>query len=348
MIVRLTAPPTDDRRRFTSLEIAPGRAMMLLQACAELPGLGETPLIWTPPRDEVAKRLSPRVDRWGNAAFAFGGAILAPYANRITGRHDAASAAIVAAVDGRGVRLPANGGGKREGAARYAIHGLILDRAVDEFATGEDGGLAYAEGLIRAGDFKGRWPGEFDLSIRWSLSVRTIALTVTATNVGAKTAPIGLGWHPYFALPSGRRETARLYIPARSRVEVNDYDEVLPTGRLLPTSGSPYDVAAAEGLELGDLYLDDCFTDLEVGEDARAVITLTDPAAGHGLRITASPPAGAVQTYAPPDQAFVVIEPQFNLADPYARLWAGRDTGMVQVEPGGTTQYAVELSLFEP
>jgi len=130
-------------------------------------------------------------------------------------------------------------------------------------------------------------------------------------------------------------------------VEVNDYDEVLPTGRLVPTGGSAYDVAASDGLELGELFLDDCFTDLALGDDKRAVITLTDPGAGHGLRITASPPAGAVQTYAPLDQPFVVIEPQFNLADPYARLWAGRDTGMVRVAPGETTEYAVELSLFE-
>jgi len=52
-----------------------------------------------------------------------------------------------------------------------------------------------------------------------------------------------------------------------------------------------------------------------------------------------------VQTYAPLDQAFVVVEPQFNLANPYGAEWQGRDTGMVVLRPGETTTYDARIEL---
>ena len=52
----------------------------------------------------------------------------------------------------------------------------------------------------------------------------------------------------------------------------------------------------------------------------------------------------AVQVYAPPDQPFVVIEPQFNLPDPFGQPWpAGVDTGMARLAPAATVSYAVRL-----
>ncbi len=54
----------------------------------------------------------------------------------------------------------------------------------------------------------------------------------------------------------------------------------------------------------------------------------------------------AVHCYAPPDQAFVAIEPQGNLADPFDRgIWRERDTGMEWLAPGHETERAVSLRL---
>ena len=171
---------------------------------------------------------------------------------------------------------------------------------------------------------------------------------MTAQNVGHEPIPMGFGWHPYFALPSGDRRQATLRLPAAARALVNNYDEVLPTGALEPVVGSSYDFSAPGGRALGEAYLDDCFIDLR-REDGLAVAEIRDPAANLGLRIaSASPQVRAIQVYAPPDKGFIAVEPQFNLADPYGAAWAGRDTGMATVPPGGSTSYDVRVTAFDP
>ena len=128
---------------------------------------------------------------------------------------------------------------------------------------------------------------------------------------------------------------------------MDDYDQVLPTGRLSPTAGTPYDFSAAGGRALCDLYLDDCFTAL-AREDGRVVVELTDPAAGLGLRIASpSPAVKAIQVYAPLDRAVVAIEPQFNLADPFGEVWRDAvDTGMARLAPGEGLTYEVSVEPY--
>jgi galactose mutarotase-like enzyme len=221
------------------------------------------------------------------------------------------------------------------------MHGLILDAHAPYEVPSPD----RITGRLAAGDFGGRWPGKLALDLAWRLEAGALVLAVTARNVGGEVAPLGLGVHPYLALPSGDRRQARLRLPARVRTEVDNYDEVLPTGRLLPVAGTAYDFNAAA--PLGDLYLDDCFTEL-VREDGQAVCEVADPAAGVGLRIASpSPQVKAFQVYAPPGEAFVVVEPQYNLADPYSPAWPKDvDTGMAQLGPGASLTYEVRLTAF--
>jgi galactose mutarotase-like enzyme len=335
--------PTD-RPAFVAAEVLPGRGMMLLQARLRLPSGDELDMIHAPPAAEAARELDGGPDDFaGDKSFSFGGAILAPYANRITGRDVAGAREIEAQIDGRTVPLPRNWGGKAPGARQYAMHGLILATPVPFDQPSPE----LARGRFAAGDFDGRWPSRTELDFEWRLAAGGLELSVTVRNTGAEPLPVGLGWHPYFALPSGRRDQARLRLAAGLRVEVNDYDEVLPTGRLAPTAGSPYDFAAPEGRALADLYLDDCFADLR-REDGRVVVEVLDPAAGLGLRIaSAAPQVKAVQVYAPLDKPFVVVEPQFNLADPYSPVWpAALDTGMARLAPGASLTYDVRAEPF--
>jgi aldose 1-epimerase len=338
--VTLTADPPAGRPGIVEATVLPGRGFMLLQAVAAWPDGRRTEILHAPPLAEAALALagSPE-DFAGNRTFAFGGALLAPYANRIRGRSLAETREIETAVDGRRVRLPRNWGGRGPGAEAYAMHGLILAAHVEPELQGPG---AVRGRLDRLDD---RWPGQIELAFEWRLADGALRLSLEARNRGAETAPFGAGWHPYFRLPSGDRRQARLTVPARRRTEVNDYDEVLPTGRLLEVAGTPYDFR--KGQALGDLYLDDCFTGLAAGP---ATVEVVDPAAGLGVRITAaSPPVKAVQVYAPPDQAFVVVEPQFNLADPFGAAWpADVDTGMVRLAPGDSVAYDVALAVFAP
>lgn len=343
-VVRLTAqdaPATGPA--FLEATVLPGRGMMLLQARLRLPSGEVRDAIVAPSPQAAAAQLDGGPDDFaGNRSFSFGGAILAPYANRVRGRPVAGAREIETEVEGQTVRLPRNWGGQAAGAEQFAMHGLILRTPVPWRQHAPD----RVVGWLEAGDFAGRWPGEAVLSFAWRLQAGDLCLTVSVENVGAVPLPIGLGWHPYFAVPSGDRAQARLWLPAASRVLVNNYDEVLPTGALEAVAGGAYDFSAPGGRALGELYLDDCFTDLR-RQDGLALAELRDPASNLGLRIaSASPQVSAFQAYGPPDKAFVAIEPQFNLADPYGAEWNGRATGMAVIPPGGAATYDVLVSAF--
>ena len=342
-VVTLTAQDLPaDGPAFVEAQVLPGRGMMLLQARLRLPSGQVVDAIYAPTPQAAAQALDGGPDDFaGSKSFSFGGAILAPYANRIRGHPLGGVREIETSIAGETVRLPRNWGGKAPGGEQYAMHGLILDRAVPFETPSRD----RVVGVLDAADFGGHWPGLTKLTFEWRLQAGGLLLSVEARNAGEAAWPYGIGWHPYFALPSGDRAQARLRLPAAARVEVGNYDEVLPTGALLPVAGTPYDFNAATAL--GDLYLDDCFTCL-AREDGLAVVEIADPAAGVSLRI-ASPSASvkAVQVYAPLDRAFVVAEPQFNLADPFGAEWpTGSDTGMVTLQPGAAVSYEVTVNAF--
>lgn len=340
-------PAGPDRPAFLSAQVLPGRGMTTLQITAHLPGRGETALLFAPALEEAPAFFDrPGEPFPGNASYLAGGAILLPFANRIRGALSADRRTIEAGLPGGRVRLPANAGGRRPGAEQYAMHGLLLDARPDEISQEGDRVVA----VYRSGDFNHRWPSRTEVVIENILLDDSFTLNVTARNTGAEPLPMGIGWHPYFALPSGRRQQARLRLPARRRTLVNDYDEVLPTGEVVPLAGTPYDFSAPGGKPLGDLYLDDCFVDLERTAAGDVVAEVIDPEASYGLRVIgASPHIRAIQVYGPPDKDFIVLEPQFNWADPFGAQW-GRDadTGMVTVPPGGSVAYSARMELFTP
>jgi len=203
---------------------------------------------------------------------------------------------------------------------------LILKRRMDRFDP--QGHRLTAE--LLAGDFGGHWPSQTVLRFEAELEARKFRIRVLATNVGNDRLPMGIGWHPYFLIPSRQRDQARLHLPANDRAIVNNYDDVFPTGRLEAVRSTPYDFNAPEGVPLQNLFLDDCFLSLPMPPIAE----LRDPASGYGMRIVAASSAiRAFQVYAP-------------LGDPFGREWGGRDTGMVWLNPGQSSAYAVDLELF--
>jgi aldose 1-epimerase len=335
---------------FTAAEILPGRGMMTLQVRARLPGLGEVDLLTAPSLEKAGEFFGADQGGFpGNASYLIGGAILLPYANRIRGRLSADGRTVTTRILGREVTLPANAGGRRPGAERYSMHGLILDSEVGATERETTAEADILRGTLQAGDFGFGWPSKTEITFENVLRGGSFTLRVTAKNVGDEVLPMGIGWHPYFNLPSGRREAARLHLPARSRTPVNDYDEVLPTGEVVPVAGTSYDFSMSGGRTAGDLYLDDCFVDLETA-GGEVVAEVIDPAASYGLRVTAaSPPVRAIQVYAPPEKAFIVVEPQLNRADPFGAEWgAGVETGMAMLEPGESVVYSARLELFTP
>ena len=352
-VVTLERPKPSDSTQpaFLSAQVLPYRGMMVLQITAHIPGRGETTLLYAPSFDLAREILNNGEDDYmGNKSFAFGAAILLPYANRIRGKLSSDGKSIETKLLGKTLRLPANGGGKETGAEQFAIHGLILNSHVSRVQKTSTAQQDRVTSYLDAGDFGGHWLSDTDVWFDVILRNEAFILSATAKNVGKETLPIGIGWHPYFAVPSKNREQARLRIPARKRVVVNNYDEVLPTGELASVAGTKYDFSLPGGSLLGDLFLDDCFVELEKTAEGHTLAEIIDEEALYGLRIVAtSPEISAIQVYSLPSEPYIVVEPQFNWADPFGAQWShASDTGMAILEPGEEVVYSTRLELFTP
>jgi galactose mutarotase-like enzyme len=308
--------------RFVSMTWRPEQGMRMLQAVADLPGIGETELL----TDET-----------------FGGALLIPFANRIRGCLQP-DGTIATRVLGRDIRLPANWRGKRPGAERCAMHGLVLDSTFTLLEQSTYRVIA----ALDAGGFGGHWLSRASIRVEAVMWATSIGIVVDVRNCGDDVLPVGIGWHPYFRIPSGRRDQVRVHLPARQRALVNNYDDVFPTGTLAPVRGTPYDFSAPDGAPLGSQYFDDCFVGLVKTPAGETRIDVRDDASGYHMRLTAlSPEVHAVQMYAPSDKPFVVLEPQFNLADPFGGVWASNvDTGMKTLQPGDEARWAVRWEIL--
>jgi aldose 1-epimerase len=181
------------------------------------------------------------------------------------------------------------------------------------------------------------------------LSGKMIMLRVVARNTGNTAEPIGIGWHPRFAILNGHRGQMVLRIPEGMRLEVKDRRTGQLSGRLLPVEKTEYDFTGRNGTQIGALNLDDTFVHLKTGlmEDG-PVAELRDPENDYGLRITAmTSTIKAIRVYAPLDGSFISIDPQFNYDDPFGKEWANNeDTGMVVLQPGQSTQWKIQLEIF--
>ena len=337
---------------FLSATVIPGRGMDLLQITANLPGKGTTNVFFAPPLSEVQTKLSGSdpADKNGNGSFAYGGAFLVPYPNRIRGKLSDDKQSIITSWHGKTLTLPANFSGKKPGAELHSIHGLILTSKTDDIKVADSADGQTVTGTIHAGDFGGHWLSKTDLDFTIELAGKDVTATITAKNVGDQDEPMSIGWHPYFAIPSGDRTQARLQIPAAMMALVNNYDDVFPTGKLVPVKGTKYDFNAPEGKPLDNMFLDDNFSKL-TRTDGAVNVQLTDPAASYGMHVLdESPEIKTVQVYAPtdPGKNFVAIEEQFNFGDPFGKQWHGTDTGMVTLKPGASVTWKVKLELFTP
>jgi len=333
---------------FTSITVAPGRGMEILQITANFPGKGNVDVLASPDLAGAKKMLDVDDDDNGDLAYRLGSAFLVPYPNRIRGKLSVDGKTLTTEWQGRSLTLPANNIGHLAGAERHAMHGLILKSKTSDIRVKKEPGGAQVSGVIHAGNFGGHWFSKTDLVITITLSAEAVDASIAAYNVGSDAEPMAIGWHPYFNLPSGNREQARVRIPASSLAEVDGYDNVFPTGKILPVAGTRFDLRAAGGKQLGTEFYDDNWSLLD-RKGGSVTVQVIDPAAHYGVNIEGlSPEIKTIQMYAPPSKSFVAIEHQYNFADPFGKEWGGMDTGMVTLKPGESTNWHVRLRLFVP
>ncbi len=354
-VVKLTRPATGNGQQmeFLSVTVLPGRGMNVFQITANVPGKGEIPILASPTLEEAASKLNGGPDdQYGNQSFLIGGgAFLVPYPNRIVGPLSPDGKTITTKWHGKTIVLPANWHNSADPTRdKHAMHGLIMASQTQDVQTQSIPDGQTLTGVIHAGDFGGHWLSQTDLSFTIALTGPAVDATIVAKNVGKEDEPMAIGWHPYFAVPSGDRKQALLHVPATQVAAINNYQDVFPSGDLMPVKGTKYDFTAPGGKPLDDIYLDDNWSKLQ-RTDGTVDVTFADPASNYGVHILGlSPEIRTIQVYAPtdPTKQYAAIEEQFNFADPFGKEWGTMNTGMVTLKPGASVTWHVRLALFQP
>jgi aldose 1-epimerase len=194
----------------------------------------------------------PLLDGFAEDEMPFGGRgqQLVPWPNRLEdGRYS---------FDGRDLQLPLS-----EPARHNASHGLlrwvpwrVVDRQVDRVSL--ETRLVAQTG----------YPWVLDCGVHYALDAGGLTVTQRATNRSAAPAPYACGRHPYLVAGAAPVDGWEVTLPAATRV-LADPDRKLPTGTEA-VAGTAYDFRA--GRQLGDLALDDAFTDLDRDPDGRVVV----------------------------------------------------------------------------
>lgn len=191
------------------------------------------------------------------------GQILAPWPNRVgDGRFD---------WHGRSWQLALN-----EPERSNAIHGLVrwLPWVVEERSESR---LGIGCRLIP----QPGWPWPLRLRVSYSLAASGLEVTTSATNEGgAGACPFGLGWHPYVAAFGGVVDGVELRLPAGSVYKSDDRGLPLSVG---PVMGTAMDFRG--GRAIGEVQLDDAFTDLIRAEGDRAVVEVRSASGEQSIQL---------------------------------------------------------------
>jgi aldose 1-epimerase len=187
------------------------------------------------------------------AMFAFRGSLLAPWPNRVAGGRWS--------WQGRDLDLTVN-----DDAAGAALHGLVYDVewSVEQV---DSASILLGYDLPETGGY----PFPLRLTVAYELGVDGLACALTATNVGSDPAPVGLGVHPYLAVP-GLLDDLVLTIAGDTVLETDE------SGRLMeprPAANSELDFRTPR--QLGESNLDVAYTDLTFGADGRTEVDVQLP-----------------------------------------------------------------------
>jgi len=325
-----------------SATFLPGRGMNVFQLTAMIPGHGEVPLIVSPGLPSAAGLLNGLdEDANGSASTSMGGAILMPWAQRLSGTPDGTTGEMQTEWNGERLTFP-------EGSAQshMSVEGLLLSRGADKVKTDvlPDGQSVMA--VFHAGDFGGHWPSTIEVTVQAQLTSHNLDLTVTATNTGQKPAPFGIGWHPYFAIPSGDRSDALLKIPSRTIMAV-DRKTGKPTGKMDEVGETSNDFSRMGGSKLGPNGLSETYTNLLPDVAGGPVADIRDPAYNYMLSvIPLTPNITNMRVISPGDKPWVSIGPNTNLDDPFGSEWGKpENAGIVTLAPGETIRWKVRVEI---
>ncbi|WP_076488351.1 aldose 1-epimerase [Alkalispirochaeta americana] len=206
---------------------------------------------------------------------------------------------------GRLFQLPLN---DPEGAD--AIHGFLCRTVLKELKIQECSreSVLLLEGTL--GPCEG-YPFPLFLEVTYTLRDDALLVDLLVQNTGDETAPVALGWHPYFSLPEADRvDRLRLEIPADRYYQVDS--RLIPTGELPLVEGSSRDFRTAR--PIGAAAIDLAWPLKRDGQGGSPVVL---QGRDHRLEVWCGDAFGAVQVFIPPHRRSIALEPVTGPADAF-------------------------------
>ena len=246
--------------------------------------------------------------------------------------------------EGKDYRLPLN-----ETSGQHAIHGFTPKTAWRVIGSVAGADAAEITGQFQISvdrpDVAACWPGDLVLTVTYRLTASALDVRCRVQNPGPGNVPFGLGYHPYFCLPSLPGEAVDgmvLQAPARSLWVA---ENSLATGEKVST---PAGFDFSRPRPVGAAVLDHLYGDLPMepadGPTERAA--LSHPSAAEAVTVTADPAFRELLLFTPPHRRAVAVEPYTCTSDALNLSARGIDAGLRVLAPGeefaAAVRYAVE------
>ncbi|APW41291.1 aldose 1-epimerase [Rhodoferax saidenbachensis] len=201
----------------------------------------------------------------------------------------------------------------------HAIHGIGWERPWEVLESSAQFAMLSFEHKADTA-----WPFDFDSSQVFKISDNALEMTLSITNQSQVSAPVGLGWHPYFAKHPG----SRVAFAATGRWEMGT--DKLPTHH-----------AAHTGLDndCATLTVDHCF------DGWNGTLRLEDSV----LRTEVTSALSRIVVFTTPERDNIAIEPVShinNALNLMAQTSASAESlGVVILQPGDTYSCAMRIQV---
>ncbi len=232
------------------------------------------------------------------------GDVLIPFPGRIAnGRYS---------FDGQPFQLECN---DKEGP--NAIHGFVrsLPWQVREALTNK----VTCEVRLDADTYRTRgYPFSLDIALTYELNTQGLSCAFIVKNVGTRTAPVGVGFHPYFTVGSSLIDEAEARIPCAGYLEFNE--RLAPTGSITNVTGTPWDYRQFRAVDRQ--RFNHCYVHLERDAQEMATASLRHVASGRVIDVVMDAAFSALVVYtgeaiADTPRAALAIEPMTCATDAF-------------------------------
>ncbi len=146
---------------------------------------------------------------------------------------------------------------------------------------------------VKEQDFSEKgFPFSLEFNIIYEILDDGLSIKTDVKNIGDKTVPFGIGYHPYFKVAT-KVDDMIWQVPAKSVVEFDD--SLKPTGKLIPVEESNLDFRTPA--RIGGRVIDNCFTDLIRDEKDIFTSKLSSEDGSKGIEIWQDSSYPYFQTY---------------------------------------------------